>query len=541
MKKILMFILLIIIGTLSGCVKNKVEPVLNYMNIETVELLIETLPVPITEDERDQIKDIRSRYDKLNKEEQALVDNYFVLENAESAIAAIDAAKIEKERLNKAKLAKLEEIQLLIEAEIPDHVYDDFILPSSWDTEYGQAEIYWASSDPYTLSFPGIVIPGHNETPITLTARMYIGDDVMHTFDMPVIVDPIQFDHLPIGNLVSVYSYNMAHGFNDKALKTIDIINHSFAYVNLDEGVVTTGTLQGQSELLQLRKKGVRVLLTIGGYNDGALPWAVASKTKEGREKLAKSIVDAVVKLNYDGVDVDWEYPGYYSDANKIKYNITNETDRENYTLMMKELRSQLKAVSKDFILSAAIPGGASISGFPLYRFDIKALTPVLDLFNIMTYDLDSTDRATHLTALYSSSNTHNSHMSVFGSVDNYIALGGEEIRSKLVVGATFYGRKFSGTSGLGYTATARESITYNSIKINYIDKGYPELWDEVSHAPYIYDEANRVFITYDNERSMIEKAQYAKANGLAGMMVWEYSDDKSGNLINAIYEGMKS
>jgi len=208
---------------------------------------------------------------------------------------------------------------------------------------------------------------------------------------------------------------------------------------------------------------------------------------------------------------------------------------------MMKELRTQLKAADENFILSAAIPGGPSTTGFTLSRFDIKGLTPILDLFNMMTYDLDSSNRSTHLTALHSSPNTHNQSMSVSGSVNNFIALGGEGIRNKLVVGATFYGRKFSGTSGIGYAATARESITYNSIKINYIDKGYPELWDEVSHAPYIYDEANRVFITYDNERSMIEKAQYAKANGLAGMMVWEYSDDKSGNLINAIYEGMKS
>jgi GH18 family chitinase len=541
MKKIFIFVLLIIVGALSGCVIDD-KPVINQLDIETVELLIDALPVTITEAEREQVADVKLMYDALSNDEKALVNNFDILENAEAAIAAIDAAKVEEERLNVVRQDKLKSFQALIEKDIPARVYEDLDLPTRWDTEFGIVWASWSSSDPFTVTSSGIVIPGHIETPITLTALLYYAEAGYNntlTFDVSFVVDPIQFDQLPIGSLVTVYSYNFAHGYNDKAVETIDIINHAFAYVV--EGEVSSGQLGGKTNLLQLRKKGVRVLLTIGGYQDGAIPWSMAAATDAGRKKLAKSIVEDVIKFNYDGVDVDWEYPGYYTSTNLFGWEISTETDRANYTLMMAELRTQLKAADENFILSAAIPGGTNANGFPLFRFDIKALTPILDLFNMMTYDLDSSNRSTHITALHSSSNTHNQQMSVSGTVNGYLSLGGEAIRNKLVIGSGFYGRKFTGTDGIGESASGRGSITYNRIKMDYIDKGYPELWDEVSHAPYIYDATERVFITYDNERSMIEKAQYAKSNGLAGMMVWEYSDDKSGNLINAIYEGMKS
>jgi chitinase len=541
MKKIFIFVLIIIVGALSGCVIDD-KPVINQLDIETVELLIDALPVTITEEEREQVADVRLMYDDLTEDEKTLVNNFDILENAEAAIAAIDAAKVEEEKLNVVRQEKLISFKESIEKDIPDRVYEDLSLPQRWDTEFGIVWASWSSSDPFTVLSSGKVIPGHIETPITMTAVLYYAEMAYKntiTFSVSFIVEPIQFDPLPIGSLVTVYSYNFAHGYNDKAIETIDIINHSFAYVV--GGEVSSGKLGGKSDLLQLRKKGVRVLLTIGGYGDGAIPWSMAAVNDEGRKKLAKSIVDDVIKFNYDGVDVDWEYPGFYSKENSFDWVISDATDRENYTLMMAELRKQLKAANEDFILSAAIPGGTNASGFPVFRFDIKALTPILDLFNVMTYDLSSSNRSTHVTALHSSTNTHNQQMSVSGSVNVYLSLGGEAIRNKLVVGATFYGHMFTGTNGIGSSATGRSTITYNGIKKNYIDKGYSVQWDEVSHAPYIYDAENRVFITYDNEESLIEKAQYAKANGLAGMMIWEYSDDISGNLVNAIYQGMKS
>lgn len=57
--------------------------------------------------------------------------------------------------------------------------------------------------------------------------------------------------------------------------------------------------------------------------------------------------------------------------------------------------------------------------------------------------------------------------------------------------------------------------------------KGYTKYWDDVAKAPYLFNARTKYFITYDDERSIREKCDYIKKNGLAGAMFWEYADDK--------------
>jgi chitinase len=203
----------------------------------------------------------------------------------------------------------------------------------------------------------------------------------------------------------------------------------------------------------------------------------------------------------------------------------------------MKEIKKQLDEVNEDFILSAAVPGGP----WNAPRYEIANLTPVLDYFNLMTYDFDDATIPTHLTALYASSHTTDPLCSVDGTVNYYLLKGGEAIRNKLVVGAAFYVRQFHESEGIGQVGSKKTSISYSSFKKDYIDKEiYEEQWDDVAKAPYLVDEANNFVFTYDNPRSIIEKSNYVIDNGLAGMMFWQYAQDSSGTLLDAIYQGLK-
>jgi len=44
--------------------------------------------------------------------------------------------------------------------------------------------------------------------------------------------------------------------------------------------------------------------------------------------------VDFITKYDLDGLDIDWEYPGLKGDDNRFR-----PEDKENYTLLLKELR----------------------------------------------------------------------------------------------------------------------------------------------------------------------------------------------------------
>lgn len=505
-----------------------------------VYTLIELLPTNITEDNRVLVEQIREAYDKLSDAAKALVTNYDILVNAENTIAAIDAAKQaekeEQERRNQETLAFLKEVAEDVDALIPDEVYNSFDMQYTITKDDKDVKISWSSSDPMTITVIGQVIPGYEEKEVTLTALLsYNG--VSYSHSKTVIVQPIVFDELPKGRTVFAYAYGRAHGFDENDLRTIDVVNHAFASVV--NGELVASKLGDRPGLLSLRTQGIRVVMSIDGYANGGIPWSKAAFTAEGREKLANSIVEQVVKYNYDGVDVDWEYPGFYDDPS---WDISTKDDSANYTLMMEKIKEKLKAVNPDYIFSAAVPGGT----WGPDRFEIHNIVKIFDYLHLMTYDLDATTRSTHLTALYSSSNTINADCSVDGTVKIYVERGKKggmseaAIREKLVVGAAFYGRKFSNTSGIGTSANGRTSVSYHNIKTEYVDKGVQERWDSVAQAPYIYDATNRVVISYDNPRSIKAKSNYVIEKGLGGMMFWQYGQDNTGTLVDAIYEGLK-
>jgi len=117
---------------------------------------------------------------------------------------------------------------------------------------------------------------------------------------------------------------------------------------------------------------------------------------------------------------------------------------------------------------------------------------------------------------------------------------------SKLGLGAAFYGKSREAQSttnnGLnqplisGSKAVAGQGGGFSKIKNEFINKnGYKRHWDKQAKAPYLFNPKTKVFITYDDERSIKKKSQYIKKHKLAGIFFWEYFNDPEENLLNAI------
>ena len=58
--------------------------------------------------------------------------------------------------------------------------------------------------------------------------------------------------------------------------------------------------------------------------------------------------------------------------------------------------------------------------------------------------------------------------------------------------------------------------------------------WDKNAQVPWLYNPTSRVWITYDDARSIAAKAKFARRNKLGGIMIWELSGD-DGTLLPAI------
>ncbi|KAL7525232.1 hypothetical protein ACHAXR_000911, partial [Thalassiosira sp. AJA248-18] len=136
-----------------------------------------------------------------------------------------------------------------------------------------------------------------------------------------------------------------------------------------------------ESGLIYLaHQNGVEVYPSIGGWTlSDSFPVLASSRVR--REKFAEGCVGLILEYGFDGIDIDWEYPGYTPHSG-------TPADRTNFILLLQTIRSALDALGqrtgRRYGLTAALPCGPSNIDNGM---DIEAVTEILDELNLMTYD----------------------------------------------------------------------------------------------------------------------------------------------------------
>ena len=273
-------------------------------------------------------------------------------------------------------------------------------------------------------------------------------------------------------------------------------INYAFAHIKNDFETLDIKSESRLSQIVALKKKkaGLKVLLSVGGWEAGNFSEMAASETH--RKKFCQNCLAAVTKFGLDGIDIDWEYPT--SSAAGIS---SSPDDTKNFTLLMQDLRETL---GKDRLLTMASASNAKY-------VDFKEAVPYMNFVNVMTYDMG--DPPKHNSALFRSSKASESCEE---SVNKHISAGVP--REKVVLGIPFYGH-----------GDGKAFEDYVDFKDIVIDKNkYGMMWDDIAQVPYVSDATGKMVLTYDNERSVGLKAEYVTANGLAGAMYWNIEADNA-------------
>ena len=284
-------------------------------------------------------------------------------------------------------------------------------------------------------------------------------------------------------------------------------IIYAFGHVNDTFDGVKIDKPERLRRIAQLKQENpkLEVQLAIGGWGSGGFSEMAADPKL--RRKFAQDCKRIVKEYGLDGIDIDWEYPG--SGAAGIS---SSPDDKENFTLLMKDLR---KALGKGKLLTMASIASAAFVDFP-------AIMKYVDFVNVMAYDLASAPK--HHSPLHSSETM--GRKSAESSVKAHLDAGVPA--SKLVLGIPFYGRGSGPYGALTY---------YRSIKV---PEGYTEQWDSEACAPYIADSEGKLVLGYEDPRSIELKCGYIKANGLLGAMYWEYGGDNAdGDLRRAVAESL--
>ncbi|MDA8516074.1 glycoside hydrolase family 18 protein [Citrobacter sp. Igbk 16] len=366
-------------------------------------------------------------------------------------------------------------------------------------------------------------------------------------------------------------------------VRQITHLNYSFGLIYNNEKDETNDALKDASKLHQiwlsekvqsdlhkipeLRKQNpnLKVLLSVGGW--GARGFSGAAATKESRAVFIQSVQDIIAKYGLDGIDLDWEYPvnGAWGLVE------SKPADRANFTSLLKELRA---AVGHKKLVTIAVGANAES---PKSWVDVKAIAPLLDYINLMTYDMAYGTQ-------YFNSNLYDSttwptvaeadKYSADFVVNNYLAAGLKPAQMNLGIG--FYGRvpkravepgidwskpdaqKNPATQpyfepqhialfkSLGVDLSKDTYVKYNDIVaklINDPQKRFTQHWDDEAKVPWLSvqsaDGKALFALSYENPRSVAIKADYIKSKGLGGAMFWEYGADDKNQLAKQLADSL--
>lgn len=285
------------------------------------------------------------------------------------------------------------------------------------------------------------------------------------------------------------------------------------------------------------------------------------AKIEEGRRTFASSCVNFIRTYQFDGVDLDWEYPG---GGGMEGTDFDPQADKTNFTLLLKELRSQLdEAGEKDgkyYLLTAATAAGMD----KITHLELAKIGRYLNFINIMAYDMHMgfTQLTNHQGPLYvNPSNPEPDigplYLKSKGNIDAVVKayVEGGFPREKIVIGVPFYGRAWTlaGDGGQGPFQKATGELPrgtwepgcydYDDVLKNLEGQFY---FDEQAQAAYFIgtekrgDKPVKVFISLDNPQSLERKVTYVKQNGLAGIMFWELTSNRDNTLLETIWKGLK-
>lgn len=293
-------------------------------------------------------------------------------------------------------------------------------------------------------------------------------------------------------------------------------------------------------QALKQRNPDLRLILSIGGW-DHSQYFSDVAATAQSRATFAKSCVQFLLSYQLDGIDLDWEYPV----SGGASGTVHRPQDKQNFTLLLQEIRNQLDAQGRKDGHTYSLSIAAAADAGYLQKIEPVAVANIVDYLFLMTYDLHGPwDTYADLNApLYAPLETSPQYKtSVYDSVQAYLAR--QVPAAKMVLGMPLYGYLYQGVSsqnnGLYSRFTSAKAVSYDTIAGVYLPQSsYRKYRHDRAQTPYLY--GNGAFLSYDDAASISAKAQLAVTKKLGGIGFWELSQDSGGVLIDSAWQTVQS
>ncbi|MFV0340187.1 MAG: glycosyl hydrolase family 18 protein [Parachlamydiaceae bacterium] len=328
--------------------------------------------------------------------------------------------------------------------------------------------------------------------------------------------------------------------------------------------------------LKKAAKQPLRLFLTIGGWNfndvqdpqgNGKLTYRLFSQMvadAKHRNEFIASAIDYAHRYGFDGIDIDWEYPGDLTRGGSAE-------DLPNFVQFLKECHAAFNQTEPKLLLSYAAPAHIP-EGLPEnYRKEPKSYfkwlalcAEHLDRLNVMAYDYHTPYSEWKITGANSPLNRDTEKQSPYfiaKTLDNYLSNGIPA--DKIILGLPAFGRSYGDVSDLtessfgpgkpfrvpGDAGPSTQQAGYLSyyeivdlIKSNQLFKGM----DSITSTAVAWNISSKQWVSYDTPETTQLKAQLVKERGLKGVVLWaidldEYAGESPYPITRSIHQVLNS
>ncbi|KAL5337119.1 hypothetical protein BJX70DRAFT_399926 [Aspergillus crustosus] len=309
---------------------------------------------------------------------------------------------------------------------------------------------------------------------------------------------------------------------------------YSFAGIHETDFTITTTNPNDEEywvkfNALKKKKVTLKTYISVGGWDVGGKVFSDMVRFPGTRKAFINSALAMMTDYGFDGIDIDWEYPAADDRGGAAR-------DTANLVTFLSELRSALGA---DYGISCTLPS----SYWYLKGFDIAGMADYVDFFNFMSYDIHGTwDGNSDWTTPVI--NPHTNLTEITAGLDLLWRNGLDP--SKVFLGLGLYGRsftladpscnapgcEFSGGAIAG-ECTGTEGIL-SDYEINRLIRDYSVdiQYDEAAGVNWMTWGGDQ-WISFDNPRTLRQKADYANSKCLGGLFSWALDLGGPGSLTN--------
>ena len=306
-------------------------------------------------------------------------------------------------------------------------------------------------------------------------------------------------------------------------------MNFAFSFFDPSSFEITPMDSNGASlysrfTALKSKKPSLQTWISVGGWSftdPGPTHTAFSemTSTSGNRQRFISGLIQFMDTYGFDGVDLDWEYPGANDRGGKSQ-------DTANYVSLAAELRA---AFGRKYGISMTLP----TSYWYLQHFDLLGIQKSVDWFNLMAYDLHGVwDAQSKFVGPYIAPHTNITEIDL--GLDLLWRSGVDP--AKVVMGEGWYGRsftlkdpscnrpngvcEFTGGAKAGLCSNAAGILDLEEIEDIITKNKLKPVHDQTAAVKWITWDSDQ-WVSYDDDDTFKQKKDFANKRCLGGLMIW--------------------